>query len=57
MFYMKNVLSAVELLSVNHPDSSDRFVLLLCKDSWCPGIHGYLFKKALVFLGDQSLSQ
>lgn len=43
MFYMKNVLSTIELLSVNHPDSLDRFVLLLCKDSGCLGICGYLF--------------
>lgn len=57
MFYMKNGLSAVELLSVNHPNSSDRFVLLLCKDSGCLGICGYLFKKALVLLGDQSPSR
>lgn len=28
---------AVELLSVNHPNSSDIFVLLLCKDSGCLG--------------------
>lgn len=38
MGYMKNVLSAEELLSVNHPDSWDRFVLLLCEDSGCLGI-------------------
>lgn len=42
---MKNVLSAVELLSVNHPDSWDRFVLLLCEDSGCLGIVVIYFRK------------
>lgn len=45
------MFSAVELLSVNHPNSSDIFVLLLCKDSRCLGIHDYLFEKHSCSLG------
>lgn len=49
------MFSAVELLSVNHPNSSDIFVLLLCKDSRCLGIHGYLFEKNSCSLGSTVL--
>lgn len=45
------MFSAVEFLSVNHSNSSDIFVLLLCKDSRCLGIHGYLFEKHTCSLG------
>lgn len=49
------MFSAIELLSVNHPNSSDIFVLLLCKDSRCLGIHGYLFEKPSCSLGSKVL--
>lgn len=45
------MFSAIELLSVNHPNSLDIFVLLLCKDSRCLGIQGYLFEKHSCSLG------
>lgn len=49
------MFSAIELLSVNHPNSLEVFVLLLCKDSRCLGIHGYLFEKHLCSLESKVL--
>lgn len=50
MFEMKNVLSAVELLSLHHPDSWDRFVVLLGKDRLV-----IYFRKCLCSLGTRVL--